>query len=88
MSDEKLGLADVLHQLGTELREAAQRGGDTLTWVNGELELELSIEKSGEGGIQFYVLSGGAAVASNRTTRFRLLLTPHADFDQEHGMGM
>jgi hypothetical protein len=83
----RLGLADVLEQLGAELRDAASRGGATLAWMNASLEMEVAIEASASGGVKFWVLNAEAAGALRRTTRITVNLTPHPDFNQAEGVG-
>lgn len=56
-----LGLADVLQALGAELREAQQRGGGTIAWMNAELEMEVAVDTTGSGGVRFWVVNADAA---------------------------
>jgi hypothetical protein len=83
----RLGLADVLEQLGEELREASGRGGATLAWMNASVEMEVAIEASASGGVKFWVLNAEAAAGLTRTTRITINLNPHPDFDQVKGVG-
>jgi hypothetical protein len=84
----RLGIADVLQELGAELREAAERGGSTISWMSAEVELEVAVEITAGGGVKFWVLNAEAAAAKTRTTRIKVNLTPHSDFEQPLGMGM
>jgi hypothetical protein len=92
MNDEgstpgRLGLADVLQALGEELREAQQRGGGTIAWMNAEVEMEVAVDTSGSAGVKFWVLNADAARGVTRTTRVKVSLTPHNEFQQPYGVG-
>lgn len=85
MTDDQigqLGLADVLQQLGEELREAQRRGGETIAWMSAEVEIEVAIETTGSGGVRFWVLNGQAERAHTHLTRIKVNLSP-VDHDGE-----
>ncbi len=83
----RLGLADVLQSLGQELRDAAERGGSTLSWMNASIEMEVAVEASAGGGVKFWVLNAEAAGSLTRTTRVTVNVTPHEAFQQREGVG-
>jgi hypothetical protein len=83
-----LGLADVLQALGAELREAQQRGGGTIAWINAEVEMEVAVDTSGSGGVRFWVVNADTTRGVTRTTRVKVNLTPRSDDKQPDGVGM
>jgi hypothetical protein len=86
-SSPRLGLADVLQSLGEELRDAAERGGSTLSWMNASVEMEVAVEASAGGGVKFWVLNADTAGSLTRTTRITVNVTPHEAFHQRDGVG-
>jgi hypothetical protein len=84
----RFALADVLEQLGSELREAARRGERTLQWMSAEVEMDVELEVTGSAGVRFWVVDASADVARRRSTRIKVTLTPHSDFQQPDGVGM
>lgn len=87
-SNDLLPLADVLSELGRELRRAARRGGRTLEFYGAEVELEIEVVRSAEGSIGFWVLEAGGSASRKTGTRIRVSVGPHRDFDQSDGVGM
>lgn len=84
---ERLGLADVLEALGAELRDAQQRGGGTIAWMNAEVEMEVAVDTSGSAGVKFWVINSEAALGVTKTTRVKVALTPHNEAQQPYGVG-
>ena len=83
MAEELIGLQEAIRTLRTELTAAMQEGEDQqLRFRAGPIELEflvqVSREKSGDGGVKFWVVSiGGSAKATSSTThRITLTLNP------------
>lgn len=72
------GLAEVLAQLGAELRgaNAAPRDEDTVNWAQAELELSVTVQREDSGGVAFKVANGERKRGSQRTTQLRLTLVP------------
>jgi hypothetical protein len=74
-----LGLPELLAALGAELREAhatAEREGkETAAWTSATVEIDVAVEVSAGGGVEFYVTAEGAA-ARTRTTKIILNLEP------------
>ena len=84
----RIGLTEVLQQLGQELREASELGGGTIDFNSAEVEMEVTFETSASGGIDVWVASGKAATAKRRTTKITVSLGPHTDWSQLEGVGM
>ena len=55
-----LELADVMARLGREFKRAAEADEPTIEWYGATVELESVVERSADGGIRFWVVSGGA----------------------------
>ena len=51
------GLAEVLNELGAELRKASSAGEDTIIFGGAEVELNLALEAKAGGGVRFWVLN-------------------------------
>jgi hypothetical protein len=88
MDELSIPLAEALRALRRELLEAIRESKDAelrfaLGTVELELQLEISKERGGEGGISFWVLSiGGKGSRTAGTTHtIRLSLTPVAGSD-------
>lgn len=77
--EDRLGLADVLQQLGAELRDAGERGGSTLMWTTASVEIEVAIEATAGGGVKFWVLNAEASGSLSRTTKITVGLSPYGD---------
>lgn len=80
-------MADVLHQLGAELRDAADRGEGTIAFMAADVEMDVAVENTGAGGVKFWVLNAGASHARTTTTRIKVSVQPHSNFQQEYGVG-
>ena len=83
MPDEDIPLAGLIKELRRELLEAMREGaGSELQFSLGPVELDLEVqvsrERGGGGGIKFWVLSAEGSVkgASARTQRIHLVLNP------------
>ena len=70
------GLAEVLNELGTELRRANQTSESTIMLGGADVELEFAAEASAEGGVSFWVVNTGASGTYTRTARLPLTSTP------------
>lgn len=77
------GLAEVLNELGAELRRANQTGKSTLLFGGADVELEVAAEASA-GGVKFWVVNAGASGSYTRTARITVHL---CSGEQEFGVG-
>jgi len=78
------GLSDVLTALGEELPAAHSTGEKTILFGGAEIELDVSVEVTGSGGIKFWVVNGEAGTTYARTARVKVNLYTG---DQEYGVG-
>ncbi len=83
MKAEPIGLREAISTLRSELAAAIQEGeGKQLRFTAGPIEMEFLVqvgrEKSGQAGIQFWVVSigGDASATTSETHRVKLTLTP------------
>ena len=84
--DDFVGLSDTIQCLRNELAHAMHDGAKSrVKFELGPIELELQVavsrEKKGEGGVQFWVLNAGAAGSVNQSVlqTLKLTLTPVVD---------
>lgn len=78
------GLAEVLNELGAELRRANQTSESTIMFGGADVELEVAAEASAEGGVKFWVVNAGASGTYTRTAK----ITVHVySGEQEFGVG-
>jgi hypothetical protein len=88
MTTHDIGLADVLHALGAELRNGADEGGKTINFVDATIELDVTIRRTGGGKVKFWVAEAGGDLEKSETTRITVNVSPHDDFEQSDGVGM
>ena len=81
-----LDLADVLHQLGNELRRAGDVEEPIISWYGATVELESVIEKQADGGVKFYVVSTGGSVTGKNTVKVTVNLAPTSGEPEVGGM--
>ena len=88
MDDDEglLDLADVLHQLGNELRRAGDVEKPIISWYGATVELESVIEKQADGGVKFYVVSTGGSVTGKTTVKVTVNLAPTTGQPEVGGM--
>lgn len=75
------GLAEVLNELGRELRLANEAGESTIMFGGADVELEVAAEASAEGGVKFWVVNAGATGTLRRTARITVHVYPGGDQD-------
>lgn len=81
-----LDLADVLHQLGNELRRAGDVEEPIISWYGATVELESVVEKQADGGVRFYVVSAGGSVVGKNTVKVTVNLAPTSGQPEVGGM--
>ena len=75
----KLDIADAVAKLRSELAQAILASADEeLRFAVGEIELEfqVAVERSADGGIKFWVIEAGAGGKSTETHMVRIPLDP------------
>jgi hypothetical protein len=81
-----LDLADVLHQLGDELRRAGDVDEPIISWYGATVEVESVVEKQADGRVRFYVVSAGGGVSGRNTVKVTVNLAPTTGQAQAAGM--
>ena len=81
-----LDLADVLHQLGSELRRAGDVEEPIISWYAATVELESVVEKQADGGVRFYVVSAGGKSTGRNTVKVTVNLAPTSGHPEVGGM--
>ena len=84
--DGLLELADVLARLGRELKQAAEVDDPTIEWYGATVELESVVERSADGGVRFWVVSGGGKVGDRNTVKVTINLSPFGGQPMAGGM--
>lgn len=85
-NDGLLELAEVMARLGHEFKRAAEVDEPTIQWYGATVELESVVERSADGGIRFWVVSGGAKAGDRNTVKVTVNLAPFGGEPMAGGM--
>jgi hypothetical protein len=78
------GLAEVLNELGAELRKATAAGQDTIKFGAAEVELNVTLEATAGGGVKFWVVNADAGSTYARGAKVTVHVYPT---QEEYGVG-
>jgi hypothetical protein len=70
------GLAEVLNQLGAELRQASASGEDPIIFGGADVELSLTLEATAGGGVKFWVINADADSSYTRGAKITVHVYP------------
>ena len=84
--DGLLELADVMARLGREFKRAAEVEEPTVEWYGATVELESVIERSADGSIRFWVVTGGKKSSEQKTVKVTINLAPFGGEPMAAGM--
>ena len=73
------GLAEVLIELGAELRRANSAGEDTVRLSGADVELMVSLEANAGGGVKFWVVNADVGSTYTRGAKITVHLYPGSE---------
>jgi hypothetical protein len=81
-----LELSDVMARLGREFKKAAETEDPVIEWYGATVELESVVERAADGGIRFWVVSGGVNVGDRNTIKVTVNVGPMGGEPMAGGM--